>query len=111
LHLDPLPGGKGDELISRQVLRGALGFIVSPGRVELQKCVGVVSEKGVRLGDEIRRRGGSVLENGVEVPLIRVPTRQQWNLALLSAGKEGTNVIGHEVAVNDRPESNHPRLQ
>src|ERR1039458_1422558 len=34
LHLQPLPGAEGDELVARQVLRGAFGLLVGAARID-----------------------------------------------------------------------------
>ena len=103
LHFDPLPGGEGDELISGEILCRALGLIVSLRRVELQKCVGLVAEQGVRARHKIRRGRGGFREDGMEVSLIGIPTGQQGDVALLPARENRTNIFGQEIAIDDRP--------
>ena len=76
VRFDPLPGGKGDVLISGKILRRALGLIVRSGQVELQERVGLVPEKGVPRTTKFNAVGSAPAKKELN-SLIRVPSGQQ----------------------------------
>jgi hypothetical protein len=85
LHLEPLPGGERDELVARQILRGALGLLVAVRRVELQELIGPVAEMLVRVRHEICRGGGVFAEDAPIAAFIVVPSGQQRHVTLFAA--------------------------
>jgi len=104
LHLQPFPGGEGDELVARQILRGSLGLLVCVCRVEFQELVGLVAEMLVRVGYEIRRGRGVFPEDAPITSFIVVPSGQERHVTLFAAGKNFTYGIRQEMAVDIRRE-------
>ena len=106
LVAEPLGGGRDEKEpmppVTGQILCRTPGLLVGRRGIQFQKCFGPGAELGLRLLCEGCRRGLFLGEGNLEASFVGIPSGQQRDVALLTAGIDGGDILGKEIAIDVR---------